>query len=87
MISQKFRPSAPPFSRFDTIILFGQVASDTRSYLVNNPRMFNHGIDDLVYKIYLHEFVGNVLRDDIGILIFDLHIATAHFGTVGWTKY
>ena len=48
--------------------------------LFNNPRMFNLGIDDLaekpykIYKkIYFYEFVANVLRDDIGILIFDLH--------------
>ena len=37
--------------------------------------MFNVEIDDLSekpYKIYFNEFVANVLRDDIGIVIFDL---------------
>ena len=40
--------------------------------------MFNAGIDDLAekpyipHKIYFNEFVANVLRDDIGIVIFDL---------------
>ena len=40
--------------------------------------MFNVGIDDLAEKpyihkkIYIYKFVANVLRDDIGILIFDL---------------
>ena len=48
-------------------------------YLINNPRMFNLGIDDLAKKPYIpqkkyfYEFVANVLHDDIGILIFDLH--------------
>ena len=48
-------------------------------YLINKPRMFNLRIDDLAEKPYipqkksLYEFVANVLRDDIGILIFDLH--------------
>ena len=47
--------------------------------LINNPRMFNLGIDNLAEKPYIpqknyfYEFVANVLRDDIGILIFDLH--------------
>ena len=37
------------------------------------------GKDDLAVKPYIpkknyfYEFVANVLRDDIGILIFDLH--------------
>ena len=48
-------------------------------YFINNPRMFNLGIDDLAEKpyipifFYFYEFVANVLRDDLGILIFDLH--------------
>ena len=43
-------------------------------------------------KVYFNEFVANVLRDNIGILIFDPHAhrlleakhhtATAHFGTL-----
>jgi hypothetical protein len=39
--------------------------------------MFNLAIDDLAMKPYilnkilLYEFVANVLRDDIGIAIFD----------------
>ena len=47
--------------------------------LINNPRMFNLGIDDLAekpyipQKIYFYEFVANVLCDEVGILIFDLH--------------
>ena len=42
--------------------------------------MFNLEIDDLAKKpynpqkiTYFHEFVANVLHDNIGILIFDLH--------------
>ena len=41
--------------------------------------MFNLGIEDLAEKSYIpqkkyyYEFVANVLRDDTGILIFDLH--------------
>ena len=41
--------------------------------------MFNLGIDDLAEKPYIpqknhfNEFVANVLRDNIGILILDLH--------------
>ena len=41
--------------------------------------MFNLEIDDLAKKPYSHkkkyfyEFDANVLRDNIGILIFDLH--------------
>ena len=41
--------------------------------------MFNLEIDDLAEKPYIpqkkyfYEFVANVLRDNIGILIFDLH--------------
>ena len=68
--------------------------------LINNRRMFNLEIDDLAekpyipQKNYLYKFVANVLRDNIGILIFDLHggmeakhhTATVHFGTVGWTE-
>ena len=63
--------------------------------------MFNLKIDDLAEKPYIpqknyfYEFVANVLRDNIRILIFDLHgrlleathhKETAHFGTVGWTE-
>ena len=46
--------------------------------LINNPRMFNGATDDLSVKPYipqknyLNEFVANVLRDDIGIVIFGL---------------
>ena len=41
--------------------------------------MFNVVTDDLAEKPYIpqkkyfYEFVANVLRDNIGILIFDLH--------------
>ena len=48
-------------------------------HLINNRRMFNLEIDDLAekpynpQKNYFYEFVANVLRDNIGILIFDLH--------------
>ena len=41
--------------------------------------MFNGETDDLALKPYIpqkkyfYEFVANVLRDNIGILIFDLH--------------
>ena len=39
--------------------------------------MFNLEIDNLAEKPYIpnyfYEFVANVLRDNIGILIFDLH--------------
>ena len=41
--------------------------------------MFNLETDDLALKPYIpqkkyfYEFVANVLRDNIGILIFDLH--------------
>ena len=41
--------------------------------------MFNVVTDDLAkkphipQKNYFYEFVANVLRDNIGILIFDLH--------------
>ena len=48
-------------------------------YLINNRRMFNLEIDNLAEKPYIpqkkyfYEFVANVLRDNIGILIFDLH--------------
>ena len=42
--------------------------------------MFNLEIDDLAEKPYIpqkksyfYEFVANVLRDNIGIIIFDLH--------------
>ena len=46
--------------------------------------MFNLGIDNLAEilgprnhtshkKIYFYKFVADVLRDDIGILTFDLH--------------
>ena len=47
--------------------------------LINNPKMFNVETDDLALKPYIphkknfYEFVANVLRDNIGILIFDLH--------------
>ena len=47
--------------------------------LINNPRMFNLGIDDLAEKPYIpqknyfYEYVANVLHDDIGIPIFDLY--------------
>ena len=35
--------------------------------------MFNVGIDDLQNrKVYFNEFVANLLRDDIGIVTFDL---------------
>ena len=46
--------------------------------LINNPRMFNVGIANLAKKPYiphkslLNEFVSDVLRDDIGIIIFEL---------------
>ena len=52
---------------------------DAPRYLINNPRMFNLGIDDLAkkpyipQKFYFYEFVANVFHDDIGILIFNLH--------------
>ena len=48
-------------------------------YLINNRRMFNGVTDDLTAKPYIpqknysYEFVANVLRDDIGILIFHLY--------------
>ena len=41
--------------------------------------LFNLGTDNLAKKLYIpqkkyfYEFVANVLRDNIGILIFDLH--------------
>ena len=41
--------------------------------------MFNLGIDDLAKKPYIpqknyfYEFVSNVLRDNTGILVFDIH--------------
>ena len=47
--------------------------------LINNRRMLNVEIDDLAEKPYIqqkkyfYEFVAIVLRDNIGILIFDLH--------------
>ena len=47
------------------------------NYLINNPRMFNGVLFDLAekpyipQKIYFNEFVANVLRDVIGIFIFD----------------
>ena len=47
-------------------------------YLINNRRMFNVEIDDLARKPYiphknlLNEFAANALRDNIGIVIFDL---------------
>ena len=48
-------------------------------YLINNPRMFNGAIVDLAKEAYtsnkkfhFNEFVANVLRDVIGIVIFDL---------------
>ena len=49
-----------------------------KPYLINNPTMFNLGIDlaekpSFHKKNYFYEFVANVLRDDIDILIFDLH--------------
>ena len=40
--------------------------------LINNRRMFNGATDDLAekqyipHKVYLNEFVANVLRDDMG---------------------
>ena len=46
--------------------------------LINNRRMFNLEIDDLAekpyipQKLYFNEFVANVWRDNIGIVIFDL---------------
>ena len=46
--------------------------------LINNPRMFNLRIDDLAEKpyisqqFYFYEFVANFLRDNIGMIIFDL---------------
>ena len=46
--------------------------------LINNPRMFNGATDELggnhtsYTKVYFNEFVANVLRDDIGIVIFGL---------------
>ena len=42
-------------------------------------KMFNLETDDLALKPYIpqkkyfYEFVANILRDNIGILIFDLH--------------
>ena len=44
-----------------------------KNLLINNGRMFNVGIDDLAKKPYIphNEFVANVFRDDIGIVIFD----------------
>ena len=56
-----------------------QILSLMEKDLINDPRIVNLGIDDLAekpyipQKIYFYEFVANVLRDDIGILIFDLH--------------
>ena len=47
--------------------------------LINNRRMFNVVTNDLAKKPYIpqknyfYEFVENVLRDNLGILIFDLH--------------
>ena len=47
-------------------------------YLINNPRMFNLGTDNLAikpyipHKVYFNEFAANVLRDSIGIANFDL---------------
>ena len=61
--------------KFSIQVLFAKV----RINLINNPRMFNLGIDDLAekpyipQKIYFYEFVANVLHDDIGILIVYLH--------------
>ena len=43
--------------------------------LINNQRMFNVGIDDFhtsCTKVYFNEFVANALRDNMGIIIFDL---------------
>ena len=51
----------------------------TPHYLINNRRIFNVVTDDLAEKPYIpqknyfYEFVANVLRDNIDILIFDLH--------------
>ena len=48
------------------------------THLINNPKMFNGETDDLVInhashtKLYFNEFVANVLRDNIGRVIFDL---------------
>jgi hypothetical protein len=33
--------------------------------------MFNGAIDDFAEKVYFYEFVANVLRDGIGIVIFE----------------
>ena len=44
------------------------------TYLINNPRMFNGAIVDLAEKPYIPQKIlfANVLRDVIGIVIFDL---------------
>ena len=54
------------------------ISSSTIMSLINNPKMFNLETDDLALKPYIpqkkyfYEFVANVFRDNIGILIFDL---------------
>ena len=53
---------------------------DSLQYLINNPkdvqswnRRFGTQTIHPTQKKYFYEFVANVLRDDIGIFIFDLH--------------
>ena len=49
-----------------------------QTHLINIPRVFNGAIFDLAenlyipQKFYFNEYVVNILRDVIGILIFDL---------------
>ena len=70
--------------------------------LINNPRMFNLGIDDLAEKPYIPQ--KNLLLwicckclawwhrhtyfwPPLRLLEAKHHTATAHFGTVGWTEH
>ena len=81
-----FRPTHPSYQQMSAFLhthLKHDVSISsyppTHLYLINNPKMFNGETDDLAIKPcipqknYFYEFVANVLRGDIGILIFDLH--------------
>ena len=74
--SFNFTTAKKPLKWHHEFEFFGMSQS---SNLINNPKMFNGETDDLAIKPcitqkkYFYEFVANVLRDNIGILIFDLH--------------
>ena len=79
-----------------------ELVTGSLEYLIDNPRMFNFGIDDLAEKPYIPQ--KNLLLwicckclvwwhrhtyfwPPLRLLEAKHHTATAHFGTVGWTEH